>query len=97
MYFITHVNFKFNILDQCLFLFYVLDSRSIHIPIFVRHSSLRLPYHSSRPVIMVGPGTGLAPFRAFIQNRKHSKDASKAVLAEQVVDEILSRANIMGL
>ena len=39
------------------------------VPIYVRKSTLRLPYHSTCPVIMVGPGTGLAPFRGFIEDR----------------------------
>ncbi|WAJ69145.1 assimilatory sulfite reductase (NADPH) flavoprotein subunit [Catenovulum adriaticum] len=36
------------------------------VDVFVEHSHFRLPEDNS-PVIMVGPGTGVAPFRAFMQ------------------------------
>jgi sulfite reductase (NADPH) flavoprotein alpha-component len=38
-------------------------------PVFVSHSHFRPPDDGSRDVIMVGPGTGIAPFRAFLQDR----------------------------
>jgi len=43
----------------------------VRVPVFIESNErFRLPADGSRDVIMIGPGTGVAPFRAFVQQRQ---------------------------
>ena len=53
------------------------------VPIWLRKGCLALPTDPSAPLIMVGPGTGVAPFRAFVQTREAA--LGTAALGEAVL------------
>jgi len=49
------------------------------VPIYVRKSQFRLPFKFQTPILMIGPGTGLAPFRGFIQERDFYRKEGRQV------------------
>jgi NADPH-ferrihemoprotein reductase len=59
-------------------------TNTIKLPIYVRHTNFKLPKNSKIPVVMIGPGTGVAPFRGFVIERALTKSQG-----EEVGDTIL--------
>ena len=71
------------------------------VPVFIHKSpGFRLPADTTRPVIMVGPGTGIAPFRAFLEERRATAPDSKNWLFfgdQHVATDFLYRAELETL
>ena len=46
------------------------DKQACLVPVWVEKGVLRLPASHSMPMILIGPGTGVAPFRSFLEERQ---------------------------
>eukprot|EP00815_Leptocylindrus_aporus_P005913 CAMPEP_0116075498 /NCGR_PEP_ID=MMETSP0322-20121206/16662_1 /TAXON_ID=163516 /ORGANISM="Leptocylindrus danicus var. apora, Strain B651" /LENGTH=689 /DNA_ID=CAMNT_0003565551 /DNA_START=174 /DNA_END=2243 /DNA_ORIENTATION=+ len=53
--------------------------------IFIRPSTFRLPQDTTRPIILIGPGTGIAPMRALLHERAYQKN----VLGKEIGKNVL--------
>lgn len=49
------------------------DSNKKLVRLFNRESTFRLPSDTTKPILMIGPGTGIAPMRALLQERNYQK------------------------
>lgn len=47
---------------------------TLHIGMFCSAPSFQLPKNKKAPCILVGPGTGIAPFRSFWQQRLYDRE-----------------------
>ncbi len=57
------------------------DGNESKIPVFIeKNPNFRLPENNETPIIMVGAGTGIAPYRAFVQHRELSEKQGKSWL-----------------
>ncbi len=51
------------------------------VPVYIQHNeNFKLPKDPNSPIIMVGPGTGVAPFRSFMQEREEMGAEGKSWL-----------------
>ena len=73
----------------------------VTMPIFLHeNNAFRLPEDTDAPVIMIGPGTGIAPFRAFLEHRQvlgHKGDNWLFFGEQRSVSDYLYKEQFLGM
>jgi sulfite reductase (NADPH) flavoprotein alpha-component len=71
------------------------------LPVFLHeNNAFRLPEDTTAPVIMIGPGTGIAPFRAFLEERQaagHKGDNWLFFGEQRSVSDYLYKDQFLGM
>ena len=71
------------------------------LPVFLHeNNAFRLPEDTSAPVIMIGPGTGIAPFRAFLEERQaagHKGDNWLFFGEQRSISDYLYKDQFLGM
>lgn len=63
-------------------------SEEVSVPLWVKKGTLKFPKDMDTPVIMVGPGTGVAPFRSAIQERIAEGKTGEAFVSEMGIPQL---------
>lgn len=76
-------------------------AEGIEVPLFVQSNrNFRLPQQGDVPVVMIGPGTGVAPFRGFLHERRARGDAGRNWLffgEQHAASDFYYRDELLGM
>lgn len=55
----------------------------VRVPLWVKKGTLKFPGEPAAPVVMIGPGTGVAVFRAAIQERVAQRKTGEVAVRDE--------------